>query len=359
MSENKKICHFTSAHEQCDDRIYLKECISLANAGYEVYIVARGETQNLNGINIIGCGFQKGRLGRIFGFSKKVYKTAKKLNCDVYHFHDPELLPYAVKLKKAGKNVIFDSHEDVPAQILDKEWIPFPFRKLISIVYKKYETYAVRQFDAVITATSHIAEQFEGRTKKVVVINNYPKLDDIIFQTKPFEDRDKIVCYAGGISEIRGEKVMVEAMKDVDGKLILAGGNDSDAKIKHNNIMYLGKISRKKVNELYGNARCGFVLYQPAKNHFEAQPIKMFEYMAAGLPFVASDFPLWKKIVSENECGICVPPSDTEAVKKACILLLDNPEKSQEMGKKGRKLVMEKYNWDVEEKKLIELYKEI
>ncbi len=149
MIVTKKICHFTSAHEQFDDRIYLKECVSLANTGYEVYIVARGETQKLNGVNLIGCGIQKGRLGRILGFSRKIYKAARKLNCDVYHFHDPELLPYGVKLKKAGKKVIFDSHEDVPAQILDKEWIPFLFRKLISKIYRKYETYAVKQYHQV------------------------------------------------------------------------------------------------------------------------------------------------------------------------------------------------------------------
>ena len=122
---------------------------------------------------------------------------------------------------------------------------------------------------------------------------------------------------------------------------------------------YIGKISRDEVNGLYGRARCGFVLYQPAANHFEAQPIKMFEYMAAGLPFVASDFPLWKKIVDEEGCGICVEPTDVAAVSRACSSLLDNPSLAQEMGQKGRQLVMEKYNWTVEEHKLLDLYKNL
>ena len=94
-------------------------------------------------------------------------------------------------------------------------------------------------------------------------------------------------------------------------------------------------------------------------NHFEAQPIKMFEYMAAGLPFVASDFPLWKKIVDEEGCGICVEPSDAAAVSRVCSSLLDNPSLAQEMGKKGRQLVMQKYNWSVEEHKLLDLYKNL
>lgn len=361
MSEIKKICHFTSAHEALDDRIFLKECVSLRKAGYDVYIVAKGDDSIRDGVTINGCGFSKNKLQRLFFFAKHVYKIAKSLDCDVYHFHDPELLPYGIKLKKLGKKVIFDSHEDVPAQILDKEWIPSLFRKFISILYKRYETKAVKLFDGVVTATPHIAERFDGRANKIVIINNYPKLDDIIYQTKSFEEREQIVCYAGGINQMRGEAVMVAAMKNIKGRLILAGPHDND-NIESEvcaNVEYIGKITRAEVNELYGKSRCGFVLYQPAANHFEAQPIKMFEYMAAGLPFIASDFPLWKNIVEENNCGICVNPRDTNAVSEACRFLLENPEKGQEMGRKGRELVMKKYNWNVEEEKLLEFYKNL
>ncbi|MBE6084388.1 MAG: glycosyltransferase family 4 protein [Selenomonas ruminantium] len=121
-------------------------------------------------------------------------------------------------------------------------------------------------------------------------------------------------------------------------------------------IKYVGRINRQAVNALYGQSRAGIVIYQPAKNHFEAQPIKLFEFMAAGLPVIASDFPLWQKIVEENDCGICVNPTDAASVKNACIKLLSNPDRGQEMGKNGRKAVLEKYNWANEEKKLLALY---
>ena len=360
MSEIKKICHFTSAHEALDDRIFLKECVSLRKAGYDVYIVAKGDDSIRDGVTIKGCGFSKNKLQRLFFFAKHVYKIAKSLDCDVYHFHDPELLPYGIKLKKLGKKVIFDSHEDVPAQILDKEWIPSLFRKIVSKLYKKYESKAVRMLDAVVVATPHIAEQFEGRTGKIVVIHNYPKLDDIVFHEKTFEQRERIACYAGGINELRGEKVMLDSMKNVDATLILAGDHDkSTLENGIGKVIYTGKLNRKEVNELYGKARLGLVILLPAHNYVESLPIKMFEYMAAGLPFVASDFPLWKKIVEENNCGICVNPRDTNDVSEACRFLLDNPEKGQEMGCKGRELVMKKYNWNVEEEKLLEFYKNL
>lgn len=222
-----KVCHITSAHDTDSSRIFLKECVSLAQAGYEVYLVGRGESYDKNGVHIVGVGeIPESRRKRMMEGAKRVYEKALALDCDIYHFHDPELLPYGLKLKRKGKKVIFDSHEDVPAQIMDKEWIPLPVRKTVSRIYKAYETHVVKQLNAVVAATPHIAEQFEGRAKRIVVINNYPKLDDIEFHTTPFSEREPIICFAGGISEIRGEKVMVEAMKDVDGILILAGDHE-------------------------------------------------------------------------------------------------------------------------------------
>ncbi len=350
-----KVCHFTSAHESNDDRIFLKECQSLSASGYETYIVAKGDSYESEGVKICGVKSKKrGRLYRFLFFSREIYKEACRLNCDIYHFHDPELLPYGLRLKRLGKKVIFDSHEDVPAQIVDKSWIPEILRVAVSNIYRAYESHVVKHLDAVVAATPHIAEQFKTRCKKVEVVNNYPKLDDILFQKTPFSERDPIICYAGGISEVRGEKIMVEAMEKVCGKLILAGDHEK-CKLGER-VEYVGKISRGEVNELYGASRAGIVVYQPAKNHTESQPIKLFEFMAAGLPVVASDFPLWKEFIEGNDCGICVNPSDFIGVGKACSKLLDNPEEAQRMGLNGYKAVTEKYNWKTEERNLITLY---
>ncbi len=222
--QSKKVCHMTSNHFPEDIRIFHKECVSLAKAGYQVYLVERGETYDKDGVHIIGIGSTpRNRIKRMMESAKKVYQAALSVNADIYHFHDPELLPYGLKLKKKGKTVIFDSHEDFPAQMRDKPWLPTWARRTVSIVYKKYETHVVKKLDAVVAATPHIAEKFEGRTRKIVVVNNYPRLDDIEFHTTPFSERDAVICYAGGINEIRGEKVMIEALKDSDAILIVAG----------------------------------------------------------------------------------------------------------------------------------------
>lgn len=124
-------------------------------------------------------------------------------------------------------------------------------------------------------------------------------------------------------------------------------------------IKFLGRLSRQGVNELYKDSRAGIVIYQPEPNHMKAQPIKMFEFMAAGLPVVASNFPLWKRIIDDSGCGICVDPQDKFEVRKACKNLVANTELCNTMGVAGRKAVEEKYNWDIEENKLLCLYKSL
>ncbi len=223
-----KVCHLTSAHTQEDIRIFHKECVSLVSAGYEVYQISCGEIYEKKGVHLIGIGPKPaGRMARMRNTARVVYKAALKVDADVYHIHDPELLPYGLKLKRRGKKVIFDSHEDVPAQIMDKEYIAKPLRKLVSCCYRAYESYVVKQLDAVVAATPHIAEKFQNRCRKVVTVNNYPRLDDIQFHETSFTEREPIICYAGGISEIRGEKIMTEAMQNVNGTLILAGDSEN------------------------------------------------------------------------------------------------------------------------------------
>ncbi len=354
-----KVCHVTSAHETTDIRIFIKECCSLQKAGHEVFLVGRGESAERSGVHIVGCGEPKGRMDRFLFFSKKVCRKALELNCDVYHFHDPDLLRYAGKWRKKGKQVIFDSHEDVPAQILDKHWIPRIFRGTVAKLYKTFENHAVRKLDAVVAATPYIAEKFQNRTVRTCVLNNYPRLDDIQFHPKSFEEREPLVCYVGGISEARGESVMLEAMKKVDGTLLIAGKHEKKRVEAGWIVEYTGQIDREEVNRVYGRAVAGLVVLKPCKNYVNSQPIKMFEYMAAGLPVIYSDFPVWKRIMEETGAGIPVNPEKPEEVAEAVNYLLQHRKEAQEMGRKGREAVERAYSWAEEEGKLCRLYSEL
>jgi len=356
----KTVCHMTDAHPRYDIRIFEKECKSIAKVRELFLIVSDNEkSEKIDEVNIVTTGYAPpNRLLRMLVANYKVYKMARSLNCDIYHIHDPELLPYAILLKKKKKIVIFDSHENVPGQILSKNWIPNVFRRVISIVYKTYETYAVKQLDAVVTATDFINNEFKMRNDNVVTVNNYPKLEDVLFKDENFDSRSGCLCYAGGISEIRGEKTMVDLANSRNLPLKIAGKCSEEYARIHSvgNVEYLGMLNRSEINDLYGNSKVGLVLLYPTKNYIDSLPIKMFEYMAAGLPFVASNFPLWEKIAKENNCGICVNPKDIDEISRACELLLRDSQLSKLMGKNGREAVEKRYNWKNEEKKLIDLY---
>lgn len=352
-----KVCHITSAHPQEDVRIFQKECVSLAANGFEVYQVSCGDNYNNKGVSLIGVGkAPSNRLIRILITSNKVYRVAKSLDADLYHFHDPELLLYGLILKKQGKKVIFDSHEDIPGQIIDKQWIPKPFRLCVSSIYKSCETYVVKNLDAVITATKHIEKKFINRCDKTLTINNYPRLDDIVFHEGSFELKDSFVCYAGGISDNRGNTMMVEAMNKVDGTLFIAGKHPI---LKNNNVCYTGVLSRDEINELYGKSVLGLCILKPIENYYYSQPIKIYEYMAAGLPFVCSNFPSWVEMVQSVDCGICVDPNDINEVSDAINLLLNDRKKAETMGLRGHDYVINNCSWNSEEEKLIKLYQDL
>ncbi len=356
-----KICHLTSVHRHDDVRIFHKECSSLAKEGYKVYLVAQGVSCESKGVRIVGIGnIPKNHFLRWLFAGRKIFNAAKKIDADIYHFHDPELLPYGLKLKKAGKKVIFDSHEDVASQIRGKRWIPRLMRRTVSRLYRCYETYVVKELDAVVAATPYIRKQFENRTSRVIAVCNYPMLEEIIYHENPFSERQMMICYAGGISEERGEKVMIEAMKDIDADLVIAGYHDQINIHDGKGITrYVGRLDRNDVNELYGNARMGLCLLQENLNYRNSLPVKMFEYMGAGLPYICSDFPLWKKITEETGAGLCVNAQDIHAIREGIKYILLNPGEGEKMGRQGRKAIEEKYNWDKEKEKLIDLYKSL
>ncbi len=357
-----RVCHFTSAHKSNDIRIFHKECSSLAKAGYEVYLVAQGESREENGVHVVGCGNPKGRFERMFLFSKTIYKKAESLDCDIYHFHDPELLIYAKKLKKSGKIVIFDSHEDVPRQILAKTYIPAVLRKMVSKLFEKYEVYISKQIDGIVTVIEHIKNVFtQAGINNVAVVKNFPSKNDVIFAND--EEKENAVCYVGGISPERGISDIVEAMNFVDSKLYIAGSVSETYKeqlIELNtsgNIEFTGFLSKSDVEKLYSKCKVGLCVLHPTPNHINSLAIKIFEYMSCGIPVVCSNFPVWKEIIEKYDCGICVEPQNIEKISDSINFLLNNPEKTKEMGKNGRSAVEEILNWETQEEILLDFYR--
>jgi len=177
----KHICHLTSVHPRYDTRIFFKECLSLQKAGFDVsFIVADGlGSEKKHNVNIYDVGKPASRIKRIFLTTIKIYKKSLKLNADIYHFHDPELIPVAIRLKKKQQVVFYDVHEDVPRQTKSKPYLQKNIASGISFIIERYENYAAGKFDAVVAATPFIKNRFQKINTNTANINNYPIIDEL------------------------------------------------------------------------------------------------------------------------------------------------------------------------------------
>lgn len=311
-------------------------------------------------------GVKKGKGNRFTRMTKTVldvFNKAKEINADIYHFHDPELLPVGLALKRRGKIVIYDIHEDLPRAILSKPWISPFIRKPVANIIEFIENYCARKLDYLMTATPFITERFLKINKNTVNINNFPMLDELIMDSSNLLKGERQVCYIGGMVPIRGIYQLIEAADSIEGKIIFAGPvHPKEMEVtlnNHKNIEYLGMLKRPEVREVLHLSVAGIVTFLPEPNNVNAQPNKMFEYMSAGIPVICSDFPLWRKIIEKYNCGICVNPENPKAIADAINYLLNNPEIAQEMGKNGRLAIERKFNWEEESKKLIDVYQSI
>lgn len=366
VNNRVKVCHMTSAHKRNDVRIFKKECISLSKCGYKVYLVVNDNLGDeiVDDVNIKSTGFvTNSRLQRIINSQHVIYEKALEIDAHIYHLHDPELLPIGYKLKKLGKKVIFDSHEFYVFQIKEKQYIPKLFRHLIAALYKTYETYVSKRIDAVIIpCTVEGVNVFERKSNKTVFINNVPKLEE--FNQTGDKHKDNCVCYTGGLTHERGITNLVKACYRAKVKLILAGNitneyrNQLEKMEEYSIVEYKGILNRKEIVDLYELSNIGMctLLNLGQYKKVDNFATKVYEYMIMGLPVIISKSNYVENILREYEFGIAVDPNNIEEISDAITYLLNNPDVAKSLGENGKKAVLERYNWSVEEKKLYELY---
>ncbi|MDN5844385.1 MAG: glycosyltransferase family 4 protein [Alcaligenaceae bacterium] len=357
----------TSAHARDDVRIFLKECTSLAQHGHDVILlVADGLGHGAEGmVKIHDVGRASGRLDRMLRVPSRLVEAAMELGADICHLHDPELLRIAVALSRRGSKVVFDAHEDVPRQILAKHYL-YPWaRKGISRIFAAYERRICRNLAGVVCATPTIRDKFKGFARQVVDVNNYPLLGEL----DPPGDvvrSGREVCYVGGLATIRGVREIVQAVgccQHAGTQLHLVGHfiePEVEAALRvtsdWHKVEFWGQQDREGVRNVLARSSIGLVTLHPTANYIDALPVKMFEYMAAGIPVIASNFPLWRGIVEQADCGVCVDPLDPQAIARAIDELLSNPQRAQRLGENGRQAVYERFNWQIEEAKLLDFY---
>ena len=365
-----KICHVSSVHDSYDNRIMKKECHSLAKAGYDVYFVVAGESFEECGVNVVGIGLKpQKRIKRMFQFSKKAVVKALEIDADLYHLHDPELLLYAMRFKRAGKKVVFDSHEIYRLLINQKEYLPRLLRKCISKLYTLYENYVFDRIDGIVVPCSINGEYPYKEVKtKHAYVNNLPILEKGKCTDRIEKDSNaKFTACAinGSLTYERGIKHIIQAAEIADCNLIIAGNFVSDefeAEIRSlpyfAKVDYRGFVNRDGVKEILAESDVGLSTLLNVGQYASADnlPTKIYDYMAAGLPVIASNT---RFIVSENKKYnflLPVDPSNVHEIADALIKIKENSKLGNELGENGRKVVFEKYNWEKEKDNLLTLY---
>ncbi len=364
-----RVVHLTSAHSPLDVRIFHKECRSLARAGYEVIVLGNHVCNEIvDSVKLQGLGMTHGRIQRMTVKMAGMCKAAFEAAADVYHIHDPELLAVALALRTAGKRVIYDIHEDLPRTMLLKAYLPRSLRKPLMWIVERVENTAARRMTGLITATPALADRFRHIHRNTVVVNNFVMLNEFLPATRlEWKRRDPAVVYYGGLSEERGIQEMLAAMELLPDtlhiKLELGGCfyvKEQEAAFaakpywKHVN--WHGELDRNGIASLLNKVQVGLVVLHPDEAYLTSQPTKLFEYMAAGIPVIASDFPLWRSIIADAGCGLLVDPCNVHDIAAAIEQLIRNPAEAEAMGLRGRRAAEEHFSWANEEQVLLSFY---
>ncbi len=370
LRDKIKVCHLTTVHVRTDVRVFYKECVSLAKAGYKVsLIVADGKgNEYKSGVAIQDLGQFSTRLKRMLIAPLKLLSAAIAKRADIYHFHDPELLPVGLVLKLiTNAVVIYDAHECYKDDILHKDYLPKCSRWLLSEAISRLENLVTRRVDAVVTVTEYHAKRFGIINPNTYVVCNYPMKSEWL--TSILENQVKqpaSLCYVGNITEKRGISKLLEAIKGISCTLHLAGSyepssyRDELSKLPAwSKVIEYGYINREEAVRLISASYIGVMLFKPEPNHINSLSTKVFEYMAGATCVLVSDFPIYNETIQQQNCGVCVDPEDVQAISTAINSLLSNPDTAIQMGLNGRKLVHEKYSWESQEEILLGVYTQL
>ena len=364
-------------HPPRDKRVFDKEAIYLANAGFKVIHLCPGSSRESGiekGVIIktyIPPSGIKGRLKQLV----LLYRMAKAEDADVYHCNEVDSWFIGVLLKIFhGKQCVFDVHEHYPSTFAQSRfpcWIQPLIASIIRLVFRVLTPFT----DRIVLAKRSVSDDFNIAEDKRVLVQNYTPLAGLNFASDRQFSKDTKDMYTlvhlGLFSKPRGWPQVLDAigaMRHKNLKLLVIGEiNDGSRPEFEQRVKDLGLDTRVKIMDWMPfdqafqhllNADIGIIGFQPGiLNNVYAMPHKMFDYMAAGLAVVLPDFAVEvAPVISESGCGVLIDSADPCDIAAKLDSMLDNPESILSMGKNGKEAVASHYNWENEADKLITMY---
>ncbi len=371
---NKRtVCVVAPVHVWDDVRVYQKESRTLAEAGYQVTLIARTPSpQTINGVKIIPpIGSSKFRLLR-FLLLPAVGVQALLQNAEIYHLHNPDTLPIVILLRIFGKKVIYDTHEDFSKEILIRNWIPKLLRRPLAFFVGKSESLVSIIATASIATQHDVVERLNGNA---LLLGNPPRANAGLYArvSKRAQEINSQECqvravYIGRINRPRGLYEMVDALAIVNNttnvRLWLIGPADEDdldgasRRPGWQYVDYIPSMAQELAFAYVARADVGLVVIRDVGGHASIEPNKLYEYMMFGKPFIASAFDVWIGKLANTDAGWFVKPDSADEIASVLLEIAENGEIAVNKGANGKEFIRH-YNWETESQKLLELYREI
>lgn len=370
----KQVLIMSSVHPWNDTRIFHREAISLANAGYEVtlYAMESNRTYHHEISNLTVKTLSKTSKRKRFQTWWTFFNIARKSSASIIHLHDPELLPLGYILQIFHKKqVVFDMHEDFPAVLKSKKIARYPIAKPFLHLATYLEKRMLQKVSAIVFAEAYYKENYRDVSTVQVDVYNYPFLQQPVSAEK-YEIPTLI--YAGAIHEIRGFKEMLEVARllkktgytfqlliigQVPARLETYATNFQRKYDLKQEVRLVGRLDLSELMSYYAKSHIGLALLHPVDNYLRSLPTKVFEYMSVSLPYILSDFEVYRELVKKTASGIVVDAQKPQEITKQIQLLLNNPERQKYLGDNGYIHHQTMFNWSTQERRLIELYQSI
>lgn len=369
-----RICHVISGYYRNDARVFLRQCLSLKRAGHDVSILTNdGEPdEELEGVLIVSCRIHWAERWKVLLAAKRQFMPeVLRLDADVYQLHSPELLPLAGALRRLGKAVVYDAHEDLPRHILEKEWVPSVLRRPLAFAVEHYFRHALRKVDDVVSPVSHVVDHLQQTVGKGTLVANFPIIRELRPVTEAeFAARPAAICYSGTVYAHSNQEAIQDALAQLPHVRYRVAGYIGDAhrlelqrRPGASQVEYLGRVGRAELRAFYASCIAGLVIMDYKLNLGYKRGSygvnKFFEYMEAGLPVICTDFSLWRDIVERYDCGVCVRPGSVEEIRAAIEFVARDRARAFKMGQNGRRAVLEEFNWASEERKYLGVFERL
>ena len=309
------------------------------------------------------------RLRNVAGVAARLLPLLRRV--DVVHFHDIDLLPVMIPLA-AFRPVIYDVHENYADEMLVRGWIPGPLRRALYFLVLAMHAAASRTIGNIVCVVPDQVTEFRS-AKRIVVIENFASCDRACEWKDDYMQRRPAIISTAWQYPANGTWVLLdiaERLQQAAPELAVLVVDQFEPDFRNRvlssmeqrgirNIRLLPRIEAQRVMEYLNRATVGLISPLNLIKNAKALPTKLFEYMAAGIPCVASDFPHVAKVVNDSGCGILVAPEDVSAFVESILWLVGHPAEACSMGMAGRAAFFERYNWEIHAPKLRKLYLDV